>query len=60
MQYLTFIDPFTEAMFMMVFIIMLMVAMVYWLAKAFAMFLNQVFDLKKPEYTRKNYDDFSD
>jgi len=60
MNYLSYIDEFTYAMFLMVFILILMVAMVYWLAKAFAQFLNEIFDLKKPTYNNKNYDYFQD
>lgn len=49
MEYLAYIDQFTIAIFYLVEIMIFVLAMVYWFAKGFAWFINQVFDLKKSQ-----------
>jgi hypothetical protein len=58
MEYLAYIDPFIYAIFWFIFLYILMVGLVFWLAKGFAWFLNEVFDLKKTEDKYNYYDKY--
>jgi hypothetical protein len=54
MVYLTYIDPFTYAIFWLVFWLIFVIALVYWLAKWFAWFINEVMELKETNKYDKN------
>lgn len=60
MEYLTYIDNFSVQLIMLSFILILAIALVFWFAKAFSTFLNELFDLNKSKNVYKNYDTFKD